>query len=347
LIRSFKGLHGFETRVFAADQGATVRGMRTDGELRGINTPIFSTVAFGELSLAVLDERQRPRLPGSMRIAAGTGHDSTVPRVVVLRARLQNEVLDDFNAFDPLQFKGGVNVAAGDIDDDGADELVVAQADRSTDGSVSVRTFSSPTSGSGGGGWLPGETFQAFAFDSTFEDTTINADGANVAVVPLPDTSERAIAVAPVTGAPVVRVFSAAGDLIHQWLAYDPVNFDGVNLAVVDLEGDGKGEIVTAPRDGSAFIRAFEVDGTPLSIGGQEVSFLAFPTGYTGGARVAGADVDYDDSQEILVVAGPGRDDGILAFEHDGEQVEGFVPLRPFGNNSDIPIAGTDRFIRR
>jgi hypothetical protein len=282
-----------------------------------------------------------------MRIAVGTGHDSTDPSVVVMRARRANQVIDNFDAFDPTDYPGGVNVAAGDLDDDGDDELVVAQADANKTGGVLVKVFLGldPT---GVGGWLPGPSFEVFGpTDPKFGELVINADGANVAVVPLPGTSARGIAVAPVAGVPVVRVFTSTGDLLYEWDPYDAVNFDGVNLAVVDLLGDGKGEIVTAPRDGTALIRAFEVDGTPVTIGGNTVSFQLFSIDYTGGARVGGADVDYDNAQEILVVSGPGRDDGILAFEANGNSVQGFEPLRPFGSNSEIAIAGTDRFIRK
>ena len=99
-----------------------------------------------------------------------------------------------------------------------ADELVVAQADATAQATVAVRIFTGiPSNPPGTGGWLPGNSFVAFAADAVFNDTPINADGANVAVVPLPGTSQRGIAVAPVTGAPVVRVFTAAGDPV-----YDP-----------------------------------------------------------------------------------------------------------------------------
>jgi hypothetical protein len=347
--RSFKGIRGYETRVFSASgsSGAQIRAQRSDGAFRNIHATVLSQADVGELSIAVLDERQRPRSPGSMRVAVGTGHGSSDPSLVVMRARKANQVIDNFDAFDPTDYPGGVNVAAGDLDDDGDDELVVAQADANKTGGVLVKIFLGldPT---GVGGWLPGPSFEVFGpTDPKFGELVINADGATVAVVPLPGTSARGIAVAPVSGVPVVRVFTSTGDLLYEWDPYDAVNFDGVNLAVVDLLGDGKGEIVTAPRDGTALIRAFEVDGTPVTIGGNTVSFQLFSVDYTGGARVGGADVDYDNAQEILVVSGPGRDDGILAFEPNGSSVEGFEPLRPFGNNSEIAIAGTDRFIRK
>ena len=350
MIRTFRGSRGFQTRIFAALQGktSTVRSYLSDGTLRGVDASVFSGIKAGELSVAVMDERQRPRVPGSMRVAVGTGHGAQSPSISILLARQKNTILESFDGFDSATYDGGVNLAAGDLDDDGDDELVIAQAD-SADGNVFVNIFRSLSSTPPyTGGWLQIGSFQAFKQTDAVGQTPINANGANVAVVSLPGTSQRGIAVAPVAGVPVVRIFDALGQQLYPvWLAYDTANFSGVNLAVVDLAGDGKGELVTAPRSGVALIRAFEVDGTPYAPGAEETSFQILPSSFVGGATVAGADVDCDGAQEILAAAGPGAPSKIGAFETDGQPVAGFTPFAPFDTSKFVALAGTDRFLRK
>ena len=127
-------------------------------------------------------------------------------------------------------------------------------------------------------------------------------------------------------------------------------NFSGVHAAIGDLDGNGSNEVITAPMEGQPFIRAFTAAGAPF-IPPREidpVGFFAFPETFTGGARVATADVDFDGAHEILVTPGPGLPHEIKAFEANGTPVEGFQVFEPFpGLSNGIVIVGTDRYVRK
>jgi hypothetical protein len=250
-----------------------------------------------------------------------------------------------------------VNVAGGDLDGEGLDEIVVARSD-SNNGTVNAAVFKfldlDPVTG--GELWVGMDSFDVFTDGDMFGPTPIGADGANVVVGesrngPLPDDDFEEIIVAPASGLPVVRVLSAAGVLLQQWIAYSEDIADGVSLAVGDLDGDGKAEIVTAPASGIAWIKAFNGnDGTPHvpAGGGGPVSFFAFDLGFEGGVKLALADVDLDDAAEIIVLPASGMAAEVRAFEADGTEVETWRVVRPFGPimNRGTAVAATDRFFR-
>jgi hypothetical protein len=358
VIRTFAGRHGFETRIFtfANAGGPTVRGFDFLSQLRELDATVYAGVNTGDLSVAVLDEGVTAPVPGTMRVAVGTGHGATQPRVQVVRVAKPNEILNNFDAFPG--YVGGVTVAAGDLNADaaGLDELVTAQADTRLNNvptnNVAVNVFrqipGDPTQQTG---FVFSFTFQAFAPNQAIGTIPIIADGANVAVGGLTASLGREIAASPIFGTPMVRVFSQTGVLQQEWLAYDNIQFTGVNLAIGDLDGNGSNEVVTAPNRGVALIRAFTATGDPF-VGPGDItptSFLAFPDTFFGGARVATADVDFDGEEEILVAPGPGRPDTVLAFETDGTQVVGFAPIDPYEGvvGTGVQLNATDRFIRR
>jgi len=351
LIRAFRGARGFQTRVYtAALNGSTVsvQGFGVNGKRRGVNATVFDGVAVGALSLDVMDRTLNPAVPGQTRVVVGTGHASTSSHVTVLSASAREEVLADFDAFPGQEV--GANVAAGDLDNDGSDEIVAAQADSATgDGLVTVFERQ-PEDPMGFSGWNPRKTFQAFAAGEVIGTLPIKADGANLFVTGLRPEAGREIIVAPYLGQPMVKVFSQAGELLLQWLAYDDDSvYDGVSVAAVDLDGNGVKEVLTAPMSGPALIRAFTDDGLPFTMPGSTtpVSFLAFPENVTSGGRVSSADVDLDGRQEILVVSGKGGEDNVLAFEADGTAVEGYSPIDPANKSSAAVASATDRFVRK
>jgi hypothetical protein len=351
LIRAFKGARGFQTRIYTATSdgsAATVRGFAYNGKRRGVNATVFDGLSLGALSIDVMDRTAIPAVPGQTRVVVGTGHGSTSSQVTVLSASQAGQVLADFEAFPGQEV--GVNVAAGDLDNDGTDEIVAAQADSAT-GDVLIAVYERQLEDPlGFSGWNSRQTFQAFAADDVVGMLRIKADGANIFVTGLRPDAGREIIAAPYFGQPVVRVFSQTGKLLLQFLAYDDDTvFDGVSVAAVDLDGDGVKEILTAPMSGPALIRAFTDDGLPFTMPGgtAPVSFLAFPEKVTSGLRVSSADVDLDGRQEILVVSRHAGEDNVLAFEADGTPVEGYKPIDPVKNSSAAVASATDRFVRK
>ncbi|NCY03436.1 MAG: DUF11 domain-containing protein, partial [Planctomycetia bacterium] len=98
--------------------------------------------------------------------------------------------------------------------------------------------------------------------------------------------------------APLVRVLDpAAGQLLAQFVAYEPTFRGGVRVATGDLNGDGLDEIVTAPGRGRpGEIRVWTQSGVELA------AYKTFPfgSGYTGGVELALGDVTGDGRLDIV-----------------------------------------------
>ncbi|HET9063406.1 MAG TPA: integrin alpha [Candidatus Binatia bacterium] len=349
---TYRGRRGLETRIVAATRGGSgvlVRAFRADGAPAVVNAEVLKGVDIGEgeVSVDVLDRTLTPPEPGKSRIAVGTGHAAEASNVAVISASNKQRILQEFEAFPGEAF--GAIVAAGDLENEGRDELVIAQGS-SENGRVRVKVFAQNKGDPSITGWVNTFEFDAFEQAEKFGDLPIAADGANLLVTGLRPEAGREIIVAPVLGLPIVRVFGQTGTLLLQWQAYElDGSVDGLSIAAGDLDGDGNKEIITAPTVGQAAIRAFNDDGLPFSMPGEAspVYFLALPAQNVSGVRVTTADVDLDDRQEIVVVSRKAGQDEIRVFEPDGTEVEGFSPIDPFDGGTSVAISATDRFLPR
>lgn len=114
---------------------------------------------------------------------------------------------------------------------------------------------------------------------------------------------------------PMVRVFTANGVKLSEFLAYDENMNAGVNVAIGDLDGDGTDEIVTGPGKGNApQIKIFNDKGKALFAS----AFFAFGEKFMGGGNVAVGNVDGKKGDEIIVGAGPGGGGQVRIFHRDG-----------------------------
>ena len=152
--------------------------------------------------------------------SAGIGN---VPHVKVFNQ--QGELLSEFMAYDE-NFRGGVNVAVGDINNDGVEEIVTGTG---FSGGPHVRIFNQQ-----------GEILNEFmAYDENFRG------GVNVAVGDINnDDFDEIITGAGPTGGPHVKVFNQQGELLSEFMAYDENNKDGIMVMSDDLNKDGFSEIL-------------------------------------------------------------------------------------------------------
>ncbi len=185
------------------------------------------------------------------------------PQVKVFNSR--GQLLKDFLAYD-RRFTGGVNVASGDVNGDGLDEIVTAP---SSSGGPHIRVFD-----------YQGRVLNQFmAYDKNFRG------GVNVIVSNIDGRLERSraeIIVAPLKDSePRVKVFSNDGRLKLNFLAYDAKFRNGVSLASGDIDADGQVDIITgAGPGGSPHVRAWSNRGELLS------SFYAYPENFDKGVNV-------------------------------------------------------------
>lgn len=184
-------------------------------------------------------------------------------------------------------FRGGVNVATGDVDGDGVDEFVTAP--RKTGGPF-VRVFERDGTERG---------IQVWPFVKNYRN------GISIATGDVDGDGKSEIAVVPEQGeAARVKVYryNSAQTIMGEWLAFGKAEVGG-SIALGDVDRDGEDEIIVgAGPKGAPHVRIFEIDGTPL-----KYDFFAYDTSYRGGITVAAGDVDGDGKDDIITVPQTGR----------------------------------------
>jgi Bacterial Ig domain/Bacterial cadherin-like domain len=247
---------------------------------------------------------------GVADIVTGTGPGAIGGHIKVFDG-LTGEMVRSFFAFDG--FAGGVFVAAGDVNADGFDDLIVGVDAGAPGGHVKVFDGNS------------GALLQSFfAFDGFIGGVTVAAGDI--------DGDLRAdIIVGAGPGAPGghVKVFSGTGGtLLASFFSLNAAYTGGVFVAAGDTDGDGKANIVV----GAGTISHVEVfdgfanpqssffvstpGGTPL-LGADAQSF--------GNVRVTLADGDGDGQAEIFTASGPGHRPEVRKFQAlTGEALDSF-----------------------
>ena len=177
-----------------------------------------------------------------------------------------NALLRSYFAYDE-SFRGGVTVAAGDLNGDGFAEIVTGVG---PGGGPHVRTFDGRTG-------TPGFSF--FAFAPNF------SGGVNLAVGDVNGDGFGDLIVGAGTGGmPQVTVFSGRNlAVLRDSLVYDASFEGGVRVAAADVNGDGKADVVVGPGAGAAFSPR-TLSGLNLGEIQRNDPFL----GFTGGVFVGG-----------------------------------------------------------
>jgi len=210
----------------------------------------------------------------------------------------------------------GVNVAAGDIDGDGTDEVITGPGPGEVFG-PHVRCF---------------EPDGAVVHNAGFLAYGTNKYGVKVAAGDVDGDGIDEI----ITGAGPGAVF---GPHVRGWnwdggpastpipgisfFAYGTLRW-GVNVACGDLDGDGTDEIITGAGPGAVFgphVRGWRYDGSEtLPMSG--VSYFAFATPKYG-VNVSAGDLDGDGIDEIITGAGPGPTfhTHVRAWDYDGVEI--------------------------
>ena len=235
-----------------------------------------------KLSVPVNLETFPNLVAASKLVAAGAGAGGG-PRVTVTDAQTGQKVRDFF-AFEPT-FTGGVTVAVGDTNGDGVGDLVVGAG---VGGGPRVSVFDGKTLG---------VLQNFFAFESgqrggvTVAAGDVNDDG----------VSDIVVGSGP-GGGPRVGVFDGISLApLSNFFAFDASMRTGVSVAAGDTDGGGSAEVFVGAGPGGAGVRTF--DGRT---GTRRLDLNPLPASYTGGARVAAADINGDGLADLVVGSGVG-----------------------------------------
>jgi parallel beta-helix repeat protein len=227
--------------------------------------------------------------------------------------------------------KYGVNVAAGDLDGDGRDEIITGPGPGAVFG-PHVRAFSYNDPGTVTS--VPGVNFQAYAtpkWGVSVAAGDIDGDGLDEIVT---GAGPGAVYGAHVRGWNVDGGTAAAIPGVS-FFAFNTPRY-GVRVSCGDLNSDGIDEIVTVPGPSPAFaahVRVWRFDGSGVSEL-PEFNFFAWPPAEASyGATVfAGADLDADGQDELVVGAGPdpSLDTLVRVYRRNGETVSLWFSLQAF-----------------
>jgi uncharacterized repeat protein (TIGR01451 family) len=264
-----------------------------------------------------------PAFPGGVSVAARPVRGQLVPDIVTgagpgggphvqVFSGADGSVLHSFYAYDPA-FRGGVNVAAGDVNGDGVADVVTGAG---PGGGPHVRVFD---------GVSGAELMSFYAYEPAF------GGGVFVAAADLDgDHHADIVTGAGPGGGPHVRGLSGAtGAELFSFFVYDHRFRGGVRVALADVNGDGAPDLITgAGPGGEPHVQVF--DGAALASGRITLlhGFYAYDVAFTGGVFVAGADLDGDGKADIITGAGPGGGPHVRVF--DG--ATGAALAIPFGS---------------
>ncbi|WP_035606770.1 VCBS repeat-containing protein [Haloferula sp. BvORR071] len=224
----------------------------------------------------------------------------------------------------------GVHLAIGDLDGDGAADLVCSTLRGGPGGgphikvyrhggTASVASLTAPIleiqvpEGGGGAGGATAPRFVAVGHFEGGESAIVTGAGAG--------------------GGPHIKVFGKDGKMMNIFVPYDDSFNSGIRVATGDVTGDGVDDIITAAgAGGGPHVKVF--DGLSET---EIFSFAAYKEAPAGGIYVAAGDLDGDGRAEIITATGAGGGPHVKVFSGasfgtGGPPTE--VSYFPFGGRS-------------
>jgi hypothetical protein len=225
-----------------------------------------------------------------MVMAAGEGG---APHIVIMDPT-NGQVLRSWFGYS-TDFRGGLFIAVGDVNADGADDLITGP---NAGGGPHIKVYDGKTNNI---------IFEFMAYDPSF------IGGVSVALADVNNDGRLDIVTGTGKGGgPHVRVFDALnGRDLLSFMAYDPSFRGGVFVAAGDIDGNGTAEIVTGSGfGGTSTVRVFDLRTL------QAVrSFMAYDPAFLGGVRVGLSDRNRDGILDIFTGPGPGGGPHIKVFD--------------------------------
>ncbi len=221
-------------------------------------------------------------------------------------------------------FHGGIDVAGGDFDGDGKDEIGVCQL-------------------SGGQGWAKVYRYnneKTVLFEKNIFGSAQN--GCTVAFGDVDKDNRAELVVGSGEGGDS-RVFTydyVEGNKSGRqrglvWTAF-PGSKTGVDVEAADFDRDGKAELAAAQLSGSPKVRVVRYNSAFTKLG----EFYAYPSEYQIGVNLSAADINNYNVPDSLV--GPNRDSGlqIKTFTYAGKSLASFFAYPQSTRGGAMAVAG-------
>jgi predicted phosphodiesterase len=257
---------------------AHLRKFSVNGKFSGFDFFAFPKDFFGGARIAAGDFD----LDGKDEIAAGAGFGGG-PQVRIFGA--DGKLLDQFYTF-KKKYRKGLDVAAGDVDNNGKDEIAVSKFSGEK---AKVKIFRDNKKKS--------VLFSRNAFPKL-------KSGASVTFGDVYGDKKTEIIIGATGEAKAkVKIFKVEdgnrrGKLVGEFYPFSKEYKNGVDVAAGDVDGDGEEEIIVSKLNELSQIRVFKYnDGKVLLL----KEFRAFPKKYENGVNIETFDVDSDGEEEIIV----------------------------------------------
>jgi len=246
-----------------------------------------------------------PNFTGAINVATGNVNSDNQMEIVtgagagggphIRIFNREGQVLGQFFAYDQ-KFRGGVNLAVGDVNGDGQAEIVVGSG-KGIKPEVKIFDYK-------------GQLLSSFlAYGENF------TGGVKVGVGDVNGDGQMEIVTgAGAGGGPHVRIFDKDGLVLNQFFAYNQNSTNGINVAVGDVHGDGRYEIiVSVEKNSTPTVRLFDYRGTQL------LNFFAFESNFLSGVEVTAGDIDNDGIDEIITGRSFGGSPEVKIFDYAGQ----------------------------
>ena len=238
-----------------SQKGNQIRRLDYNNEIQGEFSPFSNFQGNANLADGDVDG------DGKEEIIAGAGPGGG-PQVRIFNA--DSSLQTQFFAYNP-DFRGGVNVASGDVDGDGKEEIITGAG---PGGGPHVRIFDQENH----------LEAQFFAYGQSFRGGVKvacgNVDGN------LTRNKEEIIVSPQSQGGPQIRIFNNFSQVLNQFFAYKKSFRGGVNIGLGDINKDGWDEIITgAGPGGGPHVRIFNFQGDIIN------SFYAYDREFSGGVK--------------------------------------------------------------
>lgn len=202
------------------------------------------------------------------------------PEVKIYNA--DGKLLKKLLVFSP-NWRYGVNLAAGDLNDDGKDEIAVVGG---AGANSEIKIFS-----------FEGKLLKKIiAFPMPFNK------GVNISIGDIDSNGTLELAVIPASNANAqVRIFNFSGKVLTQFMAYDKNIRGGFNIEVPNVYSSIRrsGQIIISPFDGiDSYVKIFDNRGRLVR------RFAALSQNYNSGINFSSGDLDYDGEPELVISGG-------------------------------------------